>query len=71
MKIIAQKPLYINGDVVTEGSVFETIEQHGRELINKGYAHLIEVDNSAQPEQPEQPEQPKQPNTKADKKVKR
>ncbi|EDN4327129.1 DUF1839 family protein, partial [Salmonella enterica subsp. enterica serovar Ramatgan] len=47
MKIIAQKPLYINGDVVTEGSVFETIEQHGRELINKGYAHLIEVDNSA------------------------
>ncbi|MDI5166057.1 hypothetical protein MJL22_27330, partial [Salmonella enterica subsp. enterica serovar Montevideo] len=41
-----------------EGSVFETIEQHGRELINKGYAHLIEVDNSAQPEQPEQPEQP-------------
>ncbi|EBW6256204.1 DUF1839 family protein [Salmonella enterica subsp. enterica serovar Weltevreden] len=68
MKIIAQKPLYINGDVVTEGSVFETIEQHGRELINKGYAHLIEIDNSAQPEQPEQPEQP---NTKADKKVKR
>ncbi|ELG1231889.1 hypothetical protein RNW20_004098 [Salmonella enterica] len=68
MKIIAQKPLYISGDVVTEGSVFETIEQHGRELINKGYAHLIEVDNSAQPEQPEQPEQP---NTKADKKVKR
>ncbi|EAT7266121.1 DUF1839 family protein [Salmonella enterica] len=68
MKIIAQKPLYINGDVVTEGSVFETIEQHGRELINKGYAQLIEVDNSAQPEQPEQPEQP---NTKADKKVKR
>ncbi|EDV5704379.1 DUF1839 family protein, partial [Salmonella enterica subsp. enterica serovar Braenderup] len=50
MKIIAQKPLYINGDVVIEGSVFETIEQHGRELINKGYAHLIEVDNSAQPE---------------------
>lgn len=36
MKIIAQKPLYISGDVVTEGSVFETIEQHGRELINKG-----------------------------------
>lgn len=68
MKIIAQKLLYINGDVVTEGSVFETIEQHGRELINKGYAHLTEVDNSAQPEQPEQPEQP---NTKADKKVKR
>ncbi|ENU8985714.1 hypothetical protein ACE2PB_002395 [Salmonella enterica] len=62
MKIITQKPLYINGDVVTEGSVFETIEQHGRELINKGYAQLIEVDNSAQPEQP---------NTKADKKVKR
>ncbi|EJB0316026.1 hypothetical protein MUJ03_000504 [Salmonella enterica] len=62
MKIIAQKPLYINGDVVTEGSVFETIEQHGRELINKGYAYLIEVDNSAQPEQPE---------TKADKKARK
>ncbi|EIP5571836.1 hypothetical protein LS165_003167 [Salmonella enterica] len=68
MKIIAQKPLYINGDVVTEGSVFETIEQHGRELINKGYAHLIEVDNSAQLEQPEQPEQPE---TKADKKARK
>lgn len=65
MKIIAQKPLYINGDVVTEGSVFETIEQHGRELINKGYAQLIEVDNSAQPEQPEQPE------AKADKKARK
>lgn len=71
MKIIAQKPLYINGDVVTEGSVFETIEQHGRELINKGYAHLIEVDNSAQPEQQEQPEQPEQPETKADKKARK
>ncbi|ELD2883037.1 hypothetical protein RM843_004568 [Salmonella enterica] len=71
MKIIAQKPLYINGDVVTEGSVFETIEQHGRELINKGYAHLIEIDNSAQPEQTEQPEQPEQPETKADKKARK
>ncbi|EBO9749353.1 TPA: hypothetical protein ACS55K_002124 [Salmonella enterica] len=71
MKIIAQKPLYINGDVVTEGSVFETIEQHGRELINKGYAHLIEVDNSAQLEQLEQPEQPEQPEAKADKKARK
>ncbi|EBM3162078.1 hypothetical protein DXW76_03175 [Salmonella enterica] len=71
MKIIAQKPLYINGDVVIEGSVFETIEQHGRELINKGYAHLIEVDNSAQPEQPEQPEQLEQPEAKADKKARK
>ncbi|EBX7067173.1 hypothetical protein DS385_15980 [Salmonella enterica subsp. enterica serovar Virchow] len=71
MKIIAQKPLYINGDVVTEGSVFETIEQHGRELINKGYAHLIEVDNSAQLEQLEQLEQPEQPETKADKKARK
>ncbi len=38
MKIRALKPVYFNGSVQVEGSEFETLEQHGRELIKKGYA---------------------------------
>ncbi|HIF7173981.1 DUF7210 family protein [Klebsiella pneumoniae] len=56
MKLIAVKPIYYGGVVVTEGEPLETLEQHGRELVKKGYARLVDVDNSAQPEQPEQPE---------------
>ncbi|HBR3537790.1 TPA: hypothetical protein L9S83_005333, partial [Klebsiella pneumoniae] len=54
MKLIAVKPIYFGGVVVTEGEPLETLEQHGRELVKKGYARLVDVDNSAQPEQPEQ-----------------
>ncbi|WP_458305782.1 DUF7210 family protein, partial [Klebsiella quasipneumoniae] len=53
MKLIAVKPIYFGGVVVTEGESLETQEQHGRELVQKGYARLVGVDNSAQPEQPE------------------
>lgn len=56
MKMRALKPVYFSGTVQTEGSLFETLEQHGRELIKKGYAESVSEDNSA--EQPEQPEQP-------------
>ncbi|MGM9451205.1 DUF7210 family protein, partial [Klebsiella sp. K47] len=52
MKLIAVKPIYFGGVVVTEGESLETLEQHGRELVQKGYARLVDVDNSAQPEQP-------------------
>ncbi|HHK7966978.1 hypothetical protein ABK864_01395 [Serratia marcescens] len=38
MKLIALKPIYFGGDVVREGCSLETREQHGRELIKKGYA---------------------------------
>ena len=65
MKLIAVKPIYFGGVVVTEGELLETQEQHGRELIKKGYARQVVVDNSAQPEQPEQPE------VKAEKKAKK
>lgn len=38
MKLKTLKPLYLGGVTLTEGSPFETLEQHGRELIQKGYA---------------------------------
>ena len=38
MKLIAIKPIYHEGAVLTEGTEFETLEQHGRELIKVGYA---------------------------------
>lgn len=43
MKLITLKPLLLGGKVVVEGKSFETHEQHGRELVTKGYAVL---DNS-------------------------
>ena len=65
MKLIALKPIYFAGTVVIEGNRLETQEQHGRELIKKGYAKNDETDN------PEQPEQPEQPEPKVDKKAKK
>ncbi|WP_223554878.1 hypothetical protein [Pseudomonas sp. BF-R-01] len=44
MKLITLKPLYLGGKTVVEGRSFETHEQHGRELIAKGYAALDESD---------------------------
>ncbi|HHJ4580939.1 MAG: hypothetical protein E7A42_12270 [Leclercia adecarboxylata] len=38
MKLIAIKPIYFEGSVLTEGTEFETLEQHGRELVARGYA---------------------------------
>ncbi|HIF6298737.1 TPA: hypothetical protein ACX3LH_000993 [Klebsiella michiganensis] len=58
MKLIAVKPIYFSGVVVAEGELLETQEQHGRELVKKGYVRLVDVDNSAQQEQQEQQEQP-------------
>ncbi|RDT11386.1 DUF7210 family protein, partial [Enterobacter roggenkampii] len=51
MKLIALKPIYFGGTVVTEGLPLETLEQHGRELIKKGYAKLDESENPAEQEQ--------------------
>ncbi|WNW46422.1 hypothetical protein RUU60_09285 [Escherichia coli] len=62
MKLIALKPIYFGGEVVTEGISLEILEQHGRELIKKGYARLDELENPAEQEQPE---------VKADKKAKK
>lgn len=38
MKLRSIKPIYHKGEVLTEGTEFETLEQHGRELIQHGYA---------------------------------
>ena len=57
MKMRSLKPVYFNGTVQAEGSEFETLEQHGRELIKKGYAESVSEDTPA--EQAEQAEQAK------------
>lgn len=43
MKLIAIKPIYHNSKVVVEQETFETNEQHGRELVAKGYAVEVQV----------------------------
>lgn len=48
MKMRSLKPVYFNGAVQVEGSEFETLEQHGRELVKKGYAEQIGDDAEAQ-----------------------
>lgn len=45
MKLKTLKPLYLGGQTLPEGRPFETIEQHGRELIQKGYAELDTSDD--------------------------
>lgn len=42
MKMKTLKPLYLGGKTLVEGSSFITDEQHGRELIQKGYAEKHE-----------------------------
>lgn len=57
MKLKTLKPLYLGGQVLPEGRSFETIEQHGRELIAKGYAEpdssddepVVTLENEAGP----------------------
>jgi hypothetical protein len=41
MKMTAIKPIYLNRDVVLAGQQFDTADQHGRELIKKGYAEAV------------------------------
>lgn len=45
MKLKTLKPLYLGGQTLVEGTPFETIEQHGRQLIQKGYAELDESED--------------------------
>ncbi len=60
MKLIVLRAIYFGSVVVTEGKEIETLEQHGRELIQKGYAKEKEVVH------PEPEPEPKK-NTKAKK----
>ncbi|MDM3560557.1 hypothetical protein O9363_10485 [Proteus vulgaris] len=64
MNLIILRAIYFGGVVVTEGKEIETLEQHGRELIQKGYAKEKEVVHFAIEPEPE-PEPKK--NTKAKK----
>lgn len=45
MKLKTLKPLYLGGRTLVEGETFETIEQHGRELVQKGYAEADSSDS--------------------------
>ncbi|MGM7922981.1 hypothetical protein [Yersinia enterocolitica] len=57
MKLIALKQIYFGYSVLDHGQEFETGEQHGRELLKKGYAKLPQVLQPAEaPEAPEAPE---------------
>ncbi|MBG2804189.1 MULTISPECIES: hypothetical protein [Proteus] len=38
MKLVILRAIYFEGRVVFEGEQIDTLEQHGRELIQKGYA---------------------------------
>ncbi|PKH12607.1 hypothetical protein BI292_06250 [Pseudomonas sp. 43NM1] len=44
MKMITRKPLYLGGKALAEGSPFITDEQHGRQLIQMGYAEECDDD---------------------------
>lgn len=47
MKLKTLKPLYLGGKTLTEGSLFITDEQHGRQLLQKNYA--VECDDYGEP----------------------
>lgn len=38
MELTAKRPIYVKGAVLLEGRSFQTDEQHGRQLLAKGYA---------------------------------
>ena len=42
MKMKTIKPLYLGGKTLVEGQSFITDEQHGRQLLERGYAELDE-----------------------------
>lgn len=43
MKLKALKPLYIGGAVVDPGKAFETTDVHGKQLVKKDYAEVIDA----------------------------
>lgn len=44
MKMTTTKPLYLGGKTLSEGTLFVTDEQHGRQLAQKGYAQECDED---------------------------
>lgn len=47
MKLKTLKPLYLGGKTLVEGQSFLTDEQHGRQLLERGYAQLDEGKDEA------------------------
>lgn len=47
MKLKTLKPLYLGGRTLVEGISFLTNEQHGRQLLQKGYAEPDESKDEA------------------------
>lgn len=47
MKLKTLKPLYLGGKTLVEGTSFLTGEQHGRQLLQKGYAELDDGKDAA------------------------
>lgn len=47
MKLKTLKPLYLGGRTLVEGTSFLTNEQHGRQLLQKGYAEPDESKDEA------------------------
>ena len=47
MKLKTLKPLYLGGRTLVEGTSFLTSEQHGRQLLQKGYAEPDEGKDEA------------------------
>ncbi|HEM8304515.1 TPA: hypothetical protein U2M51_000705, partial [Providencia rettgeri] len=48
MKLLILRAIYFGGKVVTEGDEIETLELHGRELIQKGYASEVVINHAAE-----------------------
>jgi len=56
MKLTLIRPIVVDGKVLVEGETFETLEQHGRELVKKGYA--VVDDSAITPDEPEPEPEP-------------
>jgi len=55
MKLIVNRPIYVKGAVLLEGHAFETNEQHGRELLARGYASQKEEKQDEQKAEDQKP----------------
>ncbi|WP_273827894.1 hypothetical protein [Providencia rettgeri] len=59
MKLLILRAIYFGGKVVTEGDEIETLELHGRELIQKGYASEIVINHATEQQEQQEPKQAK------------
>lgn len=43
MNLKLMRPLLVGSDVLIEGSSYKTTEQHGRALVERGYAVMVDA----------------------------